>query len=75
MQMASATENSGGQKTATVDGFDLRETAGGAWEVYNLASGVAVRITGKLLTQLSKDEAIGAIHLLKAEAIKPDERP
>jgi hypothetical protein len=71
--MAAAQTKSAGRKTQRVDGFDLREIQDGGWEVIDSSSGKAVRISGNLLTRLTKDEAQGAIHLLKAEAVKPDQ--
>ena len=71
--MAQTGTKAAGRKTVKVDGFDLRETPGGEWEVFDTASGHAIRIFGNPLTSLSRDEARGAIRLLQAAAVKPDQ--
>ena len=52
--------------------FDARERTDGAWEVIDIHSGKPVRIAGIPLANLTGDEARGAIHLLRENAIEPD---
>lgn len=74
MQMASAQKKQSGRQTPTTGRFSLRQNASGTWDVFEIGSDTAVQLSGIPLSGLAHDEAQGALHLLKARAITPDDR-
>jgi hypothetical protein len=52
--------------------FDIRQVAGGFWEVYEVTTGEMVTVDGWPLSRLAAEEARRSVHLLREKMILPD---